>query len=119
MIPIRAIDHVVLRCRDLDRMLAFYRDVLDLPLERVQPGLYQLRAGAALVDLIPADGPDGRNLDHVCFKVSPFDAREIARHLAERGVAAGEVVTRYGADGEGPSMYVEDPEGNRVELKGP
>jgi glyoxylase I family protein len=88
MINIREIDHVVLRCKDLDRMLAFYRDVLCCPLESSQPGLIQLRAGRSLVDLVPASGPV-------------------------------EVLQRSGADGEGPSMYIHDPEGNLVELKGP
>lgn len=132
MIHLREIDHLVLRVRDLDRMLAFYCDVLGCRVERRQEaiGLVQLRAGRSLVDLVPADGtlgrrggappgPEGRNLDHLCFRVDPFDGDAIRAHLAARGLAAGEVSSRYGAEGVGPSIYVEDPEGNTVELKGP
>jgi len=119
MIPIRDIDHVVIRCGDIDRMLAFYRDVLGCPLEKAQPGLLQLRAGRSLVDLVPGGIPGGRNMDHLCLRVEPFDAGAIAKHLEAHGVTPGEVVPRSGADGEGPSMYIEDPEGNRLELKGP
>jgi len=101
-------------------MLAFYRDVLCCPLESSQPGLIQLRAGRSLVDLVPASGPvGGRNMDHLCLRVEPFDAAAITLHLEAHGVVPGEVLQRSGADGEGPSMYIHDPEGNLVELKGP
>ena len=120
MIHIREIDHVVLRCKDLDRMLAFYRDVLCCPPESFQPGLIQLRAGRSLVDLVPASEPvGGHNMDHLCLRVDPFDAAAIAMHLDAHGVVPGDVVQRSGANGEGPSMYIHDPEGNMVELKGP
>ena len=131
MIRIRDIDHVVLRVRSLEPMLAFYRDVLGCPVEKVQAeiGLWQLRAGRSLVDLVPADGPlgreggpapgpDGHNLDHVCFRLETFDEPAIRDHLARFGIQGAEVAGRYGADGEGPSMYLRDPEGNRIELKG-
>ena len=132
MIRIREIDHVVLRVSDLEAMLRFYCDALGCTVERRQDeiGLIQLRAGRSLVDLVPVDGrlgrmggaapgPEGRNVDHVCFRVEPFDAGAIAAHLAGLGVEAGEVSSRYGAEGEGPSIYLTDPEGNTVELKGP
>ncbi len=132
MIRLREIDHVVLRTSDLDAMLRFYCDVLGCTVERRQDeiGLVQLRAGRSLVDLVPVDGKlgraggaapgrEGRNVDHVCFRVDPFDAEAIVAHLADNGVAAGDVASRYGAEGEGPSIYVADPEGNTVELKGP
>ena len=132
MIRIREIDHLVLRVRDLDRMMAFYCDALGCEVERRQDeiGLIQLRAGRSLVDLVPVDGKlgrmggaapgaEGRNLDHLCFRVEPFDAEAIAAHLKAHGVEAGEVSSRYGAEGEGPSIYITDPEGNVVELKGP
>lgn len=132
MIHIREIDHLVLRVVDLDRMLRFYCDVLGCTVERRVDamGLVQLRAGRSLVDLVPVDGKlgraggaapgkEGRNLDHFCFRVEPFDAATIRNQLEAGGFAAGEVQSRYGAEGEGPSMYVTDPEGNVVELKGP
>jgi catechol 2,3-dioxygenase-like lactoylglutathione lyase family enzyme len=129
---IREIDHLVLRVRDLDRMLRFYSDVLGCAVERRQDdiGLVQLRAGRSLIDLVPVSGqlgrgggraPDaeGRNLDHFCFRVEPFDEREIRSRLASAGISAGPVESRYGAEGEGPSIYLADPEGNIIELKGP
>lgn len=132
MIHIRDIDHIVLRVIDLQRMLGFYTQVLGCSLERRQDeiGLVQLRAGRALVDLVPVDGELGRaggaapgaearNVDHFCFRVEPFDAAAIHRHLASHGVSAGPVASRYGAEGQGPSIYLSDPEGNTVELKGP
>ncbi len=131
-IRIRDIDHIVLRVSDLDRMLGFYCDVLGCTLERRKDdiGLVQLRAGRSLVDLVPVEGElgraggaapgrAGRNMDHVCFRLESFDETSLAEHLSAQGVQPGRVVTRYGAEGEGPSMYVEDPEGNTVELKGP
>ena len=132
MIRLREIDHLVLRVADLERMLAFYCGALGCTVERRVDslGLVQLRAGRSILDLVPVDGelgraggaapgPDGRNLDHFCFRVEPFDEAEIRRHLAAHGIEAGPVATRYGAEGSGPSIYLSDPEGNVVELKGP
>ncbi len=132
MIRIRDIDHLVLRVIDLDRMLRFYCDVLGCTIERRVDsiGLVQLRAGRSLVDLVPVDGElgraggaapgkEGRNLDHFCFRLEPFDAAAIRSQLDANGIAAGAVESRYGAEGKGPSLYVTDPEGNVVELKGP
>jgi catechol 2,3-dioxygenase-like lactoylglutathione lyase family enzyme len=131
MIHIREIDHVVLRVVDLDRMLWFYRDVLGCKVEREQKelGLTQLRAGRSLIDLVTVDGklgqqggrapgPTGRNMDHFCLRVDPFDAGAIQAHLLQQGLEPGEVASRYGAEGQGPSIYVQDPEGNTLELKG-
>jgi glyoxylase I family protein len=132
MIPIQDIDHVVLRVVDLDRMLAFYCSALGCPVEKRQDdiGLVQLRAGRSLIDLMPLDGKlgraggaapgaEGRNLDHFCLRVEPFDEAAIRAHLAAHGVEGGAVEPRYGAQGTGPSLYLSDPEGNVVELKGP
>ncbi|MGZ3182857.1 MAG: VOC family protein [Telluria sp.] len=131
MIKIRDIDHLVLRVVDLDRMIAFYCKVLGCTIERRQDeiGLVQLRAGRSLIDLVPVDGKlgskggaapgrEGRNVDHFCLRVEPFDAQEIRRHLDAMQVEFGPVESRYGAEGEGPSIYLDDPEGNIVELKG-
>ena len=132
MIRLREIDHLVLRVVDLDAMLAFYVGVLGCSVERRQDGigLVQLRAGRSLVDLVPVDGAlggaggappgaEGRNLDHFCFRVEPFDEAAIRSDLAAAGIVAGATVSRYGAEGEGPSIYLADPQGNTVELKGP
>lgn len=132
MIRIREIDHLVLRIHDVEAMLHFYCEVLGCPIERRNDsiGLIQLRAGQSLIDLVPADGklgsegggpPDAgaRNLDHFCLRVDPFDEAEIREHLASFNIEAGTMQSRYGAEGEGPSIYVDDPEGNVVELKGP
>ncbi len=131
-IAIREIDHIVLRVIRLDAMIRFYCEVLGCRIERRQDeiGLVQLRAGSALVDLVPVDGKlgkmggaapgrEGRNLDHVCFRVEPFDEAAIRAHLAAHGVQAGPTESRYGAQGEGPSIYLQDPEHNTIELKGP
>src|SRR5512145_343781 len=130
-IEIRGLDHVVLRVRDLERALRFYCGVLGCTEERRSDalGLVQLRAGASLIDLVvvdsplgrlggPAPGPSGRNLDHFALALARFDEAELRAHLAAHGVEAGEVGERYGALGMGPSLYVRDPDGNVVELKG-
>ena len=132
MISIRDIDHLVLRIVDLDKMLGFYCGALGCMVERRQDeiGLVQLRAGRSLIDLVPVDGKlgraggaapgaEGRNLDHFCLRIEPFDEAAIRSHLREHGVTAAKVESRYGAEGDGPSMYLNDPEGNVVELKGP
>ncbi|MSO99012.1 MAG: VOC family protein [Rhodospirillaceae bacterium] len=129
---IRNIDHVVLRVRDLDRALGFYCGVLGCIIERQlkDRGLTQLRAGSSLIDLVVVDsefgrklgaGPaaEGRNMDHFCLRVDPFDGAAILSTLRAQGLKPGEVAQRYGAEGMGPSIYLEDPDGNTVELKGP
>ena len=131
MFGIRGIDHVVVRARELERMVAFYRDVLGCAVDRRRDdlGLVHLRAGASLIDLISVDGAlgrkggaapaaEGRNMDHVCLRVEPFAEDEIRRHLRAHGVEASALYDNYGAEGDGPSLYLEDPEGNVVELKG-
>ena len=127
---IAGIDHVVLRARDPQTLVAFYRDVLGCPIEREQPelGLTQLRAGSALLDVVPqralAGAPTGSpggspNLDHICLRIAPFDAARLRAYLLSKGVMSGEPTLRYGAEGEGLSVYLQDPEGNGVELKAP
>lgn len=126
------IDHVVLRVVDEPRMTRFYCEVLGCTVEKRQDalGLIQLRAGRSLIDLVPVSGRlgraggappgrEGRNMDHLCLRIEPFDAKAIQAHLRAHGVVPGEVERRYGAEGDGPSIYISDPEGNTVELKGP
>jgi catechol 2,3-dioxygenase-like lactoylglutathione lyase family enzyme len=127
------LDHLVLRAHDAERLVRFYCEVLGCSIDKRQPeiGLVQLRAGAALIDILAlasemgrakGAGPDpqaGANLDHLCLRVQPFDGAAIRAHLAAHGLVPGEIVERYGAEGTGPSIYLDDPEGNTVELKGP
>jgi glyoxylase I family protein len=137
MFKIIGIDHVVLRVTNVQRMLDFYVGVLGCTMEKVQAasGLYQLRAGRSLIDLVPVDGAigklggaapgkEGRNLDHLCLRVQvgndgAFDGKALRAYLIQKGAQPGIVESRYGAEGQGPSVYVSDPEGNVVELKGP
>jgi glyoxylase I family protein len=119
---VERIDHVVLRCRDLAGMVRFYEQALGFRVERKldRISLVQLRAGASLLDLIAAERPqDGANMDHLCFRIEPFDRDAIVTRLAPLGISVGETVERYGAEGTGPSIYFHDPEGNQIELKGP
>ena len=128
----QGIDHVVLRVRDLDGAVAFWRDVMLCPVAKFRPdlGLVHIRVGAALLDLVDVSGPLGlaggeapaeraRNMDHVCFRVEPFDPDAIRTHLAAHGFTCQEPKLRFGAEGHGLSIYLTDPEGNGIELKGP
>ena len=119
---VKGLDHVVLRVADLERAIRFYTDVLGCREERRVDSfnLVQLRAGASLIDLILAEAPPGAgNMDHFALRIDPFDEAALRRHLDAHGVEIGEVARRYGAEGNGPSMYIADPDGNTVELKGP
>jgi catechol 2,3-dioxygenase-like lactoylglutathione lyase family enzyme len=132
MFQILGLDHIVLRVRDARRMTRFYSEVLGCRVDRVREelGLTHLRAGEAMIDLVavdgelgrrggPAAGTEGRNVDHFCLRIEPFDPAGLVSHLAAHGITPGEIKTRYGAEGTGPSLYLTDPEGNTVELKGP
>lgn len=124
------LDHVVLRAHDVKLLREFYCAVLGCKVEReLDIGLVQLRAGDIIIDIVAADseigragGPPpgpGRNLDHFCLRVDPFKESRIRAHLADCGVSGSKTQQLYGADGYGPSIYVTDPEGNTMELKGP
>ncbi|MGE0829022.1 MAG: VOC family protein [Hyphomonadaceae bacterium] len=130
MIDIAGIDHIVLRCRDLEAMRRFYCDALGLTVAKHNAPLamYHLRAGASLIDLIAADGPlgrpggaapgaEGRNVDHLCLNVRDFDLERIKAHLIAHGVTPGAAGERFGAGGDGLSLYLTDPEGNGLELR--
>jgi catechol 2,3-dioxygenase-like lactoylglutathione lyase family enzyme len=120
---VKGLDHVVLRVADMDRAIAFYEEVLGLHVERrlSEIGLVQLRAGGAMIDLVPrkAGEGDGRNMDHYAVQVETLDVEALSAHLRRHGVDPGEVRRRYGAEGYGSSIYIADPDGNTVELKGP
>jgi glyoxylase I family protein len=132
VIAIRDIDHLVLRTERVEEMISFYTGVLGMSVERRNDeiGLIQLRAGRSLLDLVPVDGElgrkggaapalQGRNLDHFCLRVDVFDEAALRSHLLAMAVDAGPTEQRYGAEGSGPSIYIRDPDGNTVELKGP
>ena len=125
------IDHVVLRVADPAAMERFYVAVLGCAVERRQDeiGLVQLRAGAQLIDLIDiagrlggggggGPGVEGRNMDHLCLRVIDFDIDTVRAHLEAHGVAVGDIGQRYGSTGEATSLYLSDPEGNGLELRG-
>ncbi len=129
---ILGLDHVVIRCRDLAAMTRFYCDVLGCTLDRRNDklGLLHLRAGRSLIDLISVDGElgraggaapgaEGRNVDHVCLRVEPFDEDALRTRFRVHGVELSKLHDNYGAEGTGPSLYLADPEGNSIELKGP
>jgi catechol 2,3-dioxygenase-like lactoylglutathione lyase family enzyme len=131
MINVESVDHVVLRVADVEKVGAFYVDVLGAEWDRRRPdlGLHHLRLGTLMIDLVPVVGPlgrmggaapgvEGHNVDHVAFRVRPWDGERVLAHLNAHGIE-GEIKSRYGADGDGPSIYIRDPEGNGVELKGP
>ncbi len=114
-------------------MIKFYCDALRCVVERRSSpefGIVQLRAGDSLIDIVAVDseigrmggaapGKEGRNMDHFCVRLEPFKEEAIRAHLAQHGVVGSKLETRYGAEGNGPSIYIQDPEGNTVELKGP
>ena len=128
---IAGLDHIVLRTADLDAMLRFYRDILGCEVERELPpetGLVQLRAGDSLIDIVPIDselgraggGPprqDGRNMEHFCLLVDATSEESLIRYLTQHGITVEPFKQRYGATGFGPSIYLQDPEGNNLELK--
>jgi glyoxylase I family protein len=127
---IRDIDHVVLRVVELEPMIGFYTRVLgcEMTWRRPDLGLVHLRAGIAMIDLVPVagklgalggapPGKEARNVDHICLRVEPFDVDAIVAHLRSHAARVGEIRPRFGAQGEGVSIYVYDPEGNLVELK--
>jgi glyoxylase I family protein len=127
-VTITGLDHVVLRVASLERAIQFYGTVLGCPIERElqEPRLVQLRAGTSMIDLVPCEpgeepgvSMDGRNMDHYAVRVARMDVPALTAHLAKHGIDAGEVRRRYGAEGYGSSIYITDPDGNTVELKGP
>lgn len=132
MLKLSGIDHVVLRVRDMEAMTRFYCDVLGASKVAYRPelGMTHLRAGGSMIDLVAVKGPlgkpggrapgkEGRNMDHLCLRVDAFDQDAIVAHLEAHNVKVGEIRTRFGAEGNGVSIYFADPEGNTLELKGP
>lgn len=130
MIEIQALDHLVLRANDAPTLIEFYQNILGCQLERQLPelGLSQLRAGNALIDIVAVDsslgkqggaGPkdEAKNLDHFCLTIATVDKQSLLDFLDSHQVVHGDYETRYGSEGYGESVYLNDPEGNIVELK--
>lgn len=129
--PVRFLnlDHLVIRCADLEAMQDFYGNILGCKLERAltEQGLYQYRAGAALIDLVDINKPigrgqppdrDRRNMAHFCLRIEDGDWAAVIDHFRKSGIDIDDAPgRRYGADGQGQSIYLRDPEGNEVELK--
>ena len=121
------IDHVVLRVRDAARAERFYCEVLNAYVERrnAKGTLVQLRAGRCQIDISPVQpgqpipDKDNGNMAHFCLRIEPWDAPALIAHLNKNGVTTDKVESRFGADGRGPSLYIQDPDGNTIELKGP
>ncbi|WP_439534383.1 VOC family protein [Polymorphobacter sp.] len=131
MLSIAGIDHVVLRVRDLDAAIAFYAGVLGCAIEKRNDavGLIHLRAGTSLIDLVPLDGKlgsaggagpgaEGRNVDHICLRVERYVASDVMKHLDAHGIVYEAPASRYGAGGVDMSIYLRDPDGNGLELRG-
>jgi len=123
-VTVTAFDHLVLRCADVDVTLAWYVDVLGLQPMRVK----EWRAGeipfpsvrvdaGTIIDLISRrDNSSGSgSVDHFCLVVDDVDLDA----LATSGVfdVVETTATRYGARGNGTSLYVRDPDGMTVELR--
>ena len=134
MLPfsVQRIDHLVFRVRDLQTSVAFYSAVLGCEAVRTRDdlGLVHLRAGASVIDLISVDGKlgriggagpgvGGRNVDHLCLRIEPFIEEALTLHLKQHGIVPhAKASTNFGAEGEGISLYFDDPDGNVIELKG-
>ena len=126
---LQGLDHVVLLVGDMAAAKHFYTEVVGCSLDRELPqyGMAQLRAGVSLIDLVDIgheagawarpDVAGGRNVDHVCLATAGFDPARLREHLAAHGVAIEEEGVRYGATGDGYSIYFRDPFGNQIELK--
>ena len=115
------LDHVVLRVKDQDLSRRFYTERLGCTLDHINErvSLVQLRFGDQLIDLLPGGrGPDDSGMDHVCLSVRCANLEAVRLALVEQGVRVeGDVVERRGAFGTGPSLYLRDPDGYRIELK--
>lgn len=124
---ISGIDHIVLRVKDMARAERFYCTILGGKVERrnERSGLVQVRLGRNLIDLSPVAAgaelppPGAGNMAHFALRIDPFDRQALTAHLARHGIDKGRVENRFGAEGRGPSLYIDDPDGNVVELKGP
>jgi len=116
-----ALDHVVLNVADVERSLAFYCGELGLVPERVDEWrrgevfFPSVRIDAhTIIDLLAAPRT-GENSDHLCLVVEPTDLDAVK--ASGRFEVVDGPATRFGARGDGTSLYVKDPVGNTVELR--
>ncbi|MCL5967454.1 MAG: VOC family protein [Firmicutes bacterium] len=116
-----ALDHIVLEVRDIDRSLQFYQGVLGLPAERLEAfrrgevPFASVRLGGLLIDLFVRAEP-GPGPNHFCLEVD-VTATEMVAALKAAGIAHTEPGRRFGARGDGTSVYVHDPDGHQVEIR--
>lgn len=129
--PVVDLDHVAIRVSDLEGALAFYHDLLGMPVRdrrRYDAGevpYVAVAAGGRHVHLVPTDEEIDVGGEHLCFllRSNETDSREELEALcddlreASVDVEDGEPVERYGAYGRAWAAYVRDPDGRRVELK--
>ncbi|MER3396650.1 MAG: VOC family virulence protein [Acidimicrobiia bacterium] len=122
------IDHVVLKVSDVFRSERFYAKYLGATPEmkdefcRGERGFLSMRIGDALLDLVPAEDPGSvgpKGVAHICITVDNGDPEATREALEKEGVLVEAAVNfeRLGAKGVGPSLYLSDPDGYRIELK--
>lgn len=120
-VEVTGLDHLVLVVADVERSVAWYRDELGLEPLRLD----QWRRGevlfpsvrvdpATIVDLLQGERT-GSNVDHLCLVVEQVDLAAVA--ASGRFDVVDGPATRWGAKGDGTSLYVRDPDGNVVELR--
>jgi len=114
-----AVDHVVINSADVERSLAWYCDVIGLEPVRVEEWrrgevlFPSVRVNAStIIDVFPS-APSGVNVDHICLVIEPADLDALASHFPEARRGDG----LFGARGFASSLYVDDPDGNTIELR--
>jgi len=131
MFKIKRLDHLVIKTTNIKEMMSFYCFILGYKIQRdslKETGLLELSAGESMIDLFDSKHESNlnrlsgesknNNIDHFCILLDNFDETDIKVHLKSFGVACSEIEMNYGSSGYGPSVYIHDPDGNKVELKG-